>query len=87
MKYLVNFLYRQRRKNKLLEDVYAFINSNKDRNVFVKVYINEHSGKKVDLLEMAWMRHSDTVSQHSLASDVSRRITSPRDHAPPISEA
>ena len=32
-----------------------------------------------------WMRHSDTVSQHGLASDVSRRITSPRDHAPPIS--
>jgi len=30
------------------------------------------------------MRHSDTVSQHGLASDVSRRITSPRDHAPPI---
>ena len=29
------------------------------------------------------MRHSDTVSQHGLASDVSRR-TSPRDHAPPI---
>jgi len=45
---LVNFLYRQRRKNKLLEDVYAFINSNKDRNVFVKVYINEHIGKKVN---------------------------------------
>ena len=33
---------------------------------------------------MAWMRHSDTVSQHGLASDVSRRITSSRDHAPPI---
>ena len=30
------------------------------------------------------MRHSYTVSQHGLASDVSRRITSPRDHAPPI---
>ena len=36
------------------------------------------------MLEMAWMRHSSTVSQHGLASDVSRRITSPRDHAPPI---
>ena len=41
--------------------------------------------KKINVLEVAWMRHSDTVSQHGLASDVSRRITSPRDHAPPIS--
>ena len=32
------------------------------------------------MLEMDWVRHSDTVSQHGLAGDVSRRITSPRDH-------
>ena len=44
----------------------------------------QHNPDFLDLLAMASMRHSDTVSQHGLASDVSRRITSSRDHAPPI---